>query len=313
MPAALLLAACTKTAEKTDGASAGTGGADELFAETASFETIVKRPQRVMVGITTRDGRILHGGQVRFTFTPVDENDKTPAFSVDAPFLAVPRSATPPAEATIGNASDGIGVYAAEPVTFPTAGFWTVTIDVPLAKKQQLETAVEVLKGPKVPAPGEPAPRTENPTKPSADRPLEAIDSRSGPAGLAELADPILHRESVADILAGNRPCVVIVSTPAFCVSKFCGPLTDIVAEIADEYAKGSPAEANVGFVHLEVWRSFEKNEVNRFAADWILRRGAGGNEPWIFLIGADGIISQRWDNLVGEAELRAGIATLIR
>jgi hypothetical protein len=314
LPAALILGACTKTSPTSaDGASAGTGGPDELFAETASFETIAGSPQRVMVGITTGDGRVLHGGQVRFTFAPVDANDTSAPLRVDAPFLAVPRSATPPSKATIGNASDGIGVYAADPVIFPSAGFWTITIDVALAKAQRLETAVEVLKTARVPAPGEAAPKTQNPTRPSADMAIEAIDSRSGPAGLAELADPLLHRESVADVLAAGRPCVVIVSTPAFCVSKFCGPLTDIVAEIAREYADGTPWEKGVGFVHLEVWRSFEKNEVNRFAAEWILTREAAGNEPWIFLIDAKGTITARWDNLVSEPDLRAGIASLAR
>jgi hypothetical protein len=316
LPVVLALQACSSTKSggaKADGASAGTGGPDELFAETASFETIAGRPQRVMVGITTGDGRVLHGGRVRFTFAPVDTSDTTPPFSIDAPFLAVPRSATPPPKATIGNASDGIGVYAAEAATFPTSGFWTITIDVALTKAQRLETAVEVLKTGRVPAPGEAAPKTANPTQPSADMAIEAIDSRSGPAGLAELADPLLHRESVAEVLAAGRPCVVIVSTPAFCVSKFCGPLTDIVAEIAEEYAGATPPEKGVGFVHLEVWRSFEKNEVNRFAADWILKREAAGNEPWIFLIDAKGTISARWDNLVSEPDLRAGIASLAR
>lgn len=309
---AFALHACSNArSSNADGATAGNGGPDELFAETASFETIIGRPQRVMVGITTGDGRVLHGGQVRFTFAPVDTTTKVTPFSVDAPFLAVPRSATPPTAVAIGSASDGIGVYAANPVSFPAPGFWTITVDVALAKKQRLETAVEVLTSPRVPAPGEVAPKTNNPIQASADLPLEAIDSRSGPTGLADLADPVLHRESVASVLAAGRPCVVIVSTPAFCVSKFCGPLTDIVNDIANDYAAGTPAQQRVGFVHLEVWRSFEKNDVNRSAAEWILKREAAGNEPWIFLIDATGTITDRWDNLVSEGDLRAAIAAL--
>ena len=311
--AAMVSNACSGPDKRAGGASAGTGGPDELFAETASFETVVGTPQRIMVGLTTGDGRVLHGGQVRFTFAPVDAESRAKAFSVDAPFLAVPRSATSPSVASIGGAGDGIGVYAANAVTFTEPGFWTITVLVDLARRQRLETAVEVLLTPRVPAPGEAAPRTKNAIAASSDTPIEAIDSRSGPAGLAELADPLLHRESVATLVADGRPGVVIVSTPAFCVSKFCGPLTDIVSDIAGEYANGSVAEKSVGFVHLEVWRSFEKNQVNPTAAEWITNRGAAGNEPWIFLIDRSGRITHRWDNLVGEADLRQGIAALTK
>jgi hypothetical protein len=307
------LSSCSSTAKDAgsgSGAQAGNGGPDELFAETASFETVAGVAQRVMVGLTTRDGRVLHGGTVRFTFRPViDPPYPYPALEfLEASFLPVPRSTTPPPAAAIGGAGDGIGVYQALDVTFPAPGFWTITIDVALDPPQEIETAVEVMAAPQVPAPGEDAPKTDNPTQASSEMPVEAIDSRSGPAGLDELADPLLHRESIATVLAEGRPCVVIVSTPAFCVSKFCGPLTDIVNDLAAEAQK---AGSDVGFVHLEVWRSFEKNEVNRFAADWILRRGAEGREPWIFLIDRAGKIAARWDNLVAEGELRSAIASL--
>ena len=308
------LAACSSDRKDPapTGASAGNGGPDELFAETASFETVAITRQRVMVGLSTRDGRVLHGGQVQFTFAPVDEATSTSAaeasFTADAVFLPVPRSATPPNMAALGNPSEGIGVYEAIDVRFPRPGFWTITVEVELPKKQRIETAVEVLAKSRVPFPGEPAPKTDNPTAPSGDVTLESIDSRSGPAGLAELADPLLHGESLASVLAAGRPCVVIVSTPAFCMSKFCGPLTDIVNDLASE---ALAAKSEVGFVHLEVWRNFEKNEVNRFAAEWILPRGAEGREPWVFLVDRNGRISARWDNLVAESDLRAAIASL--
>ncbi len=313
--AGALLAACgsrTKAREhsETGGASAGDGGPDELFAETASFETLVGIPQRIMVGITTADGRVLHGGSVRFTVRPVNavHADAEP-IEVEAAFLPVPRSATPPATATIGGASEGIGVYAAEGVIIPGAGFWTITIDVPLQKAQTLETAVEVLDTPRVPAVGERAPQTDNEIHASATMPIEAIDSRSGRAGLGnELADPLLHRESIATVLAAQRPCVVVISTPTFCTSKFCGPITDVVNDLA---VQAKATGKDTGFVHLEVWRSFDRNEVNPSAAEWISPRNAAGNEPWVFLVGRNGSIVHRWDNLVSEAELRSALASL--
>lgn len=308
--AASLSACSDDRPDRSIGATAGSGGPDELFPEPASFEIIAGIPQRVMVGISTRDGRILHGGTVSFAFAPVtdDAAKSDPQFRSDAIFLPVPRSTPPPPSIAIGEASAGIGVYQSIDVVFPSAGFYILKIDVPLGDPQRLETAVEVVERAQVPSPGDPAPKTDNPTQASADVPLEAIDSRSGPAGLTDLADPLLHRESIADVLSAGRPCVVIVSTPAFCVSKFCGPLTDIVNDLA---AEAQRANSDVGFVHLEVWRSFERSEVNRSAADWIMRNGAEGREPWIFLIDRRGRIAARWDNLVAEADLRAAIASL--
>ena len=308
------MAACSSDGKDPapSGASAGNGGPDELFAETASFETVVGQRERVMVGLSTRDGRVLHGGKVLFTCTPVSETASTAAateaFTTEAVFLPVPRSAAPPTVATLGNPSGGIGVYEAIDVRFARPGFWTIDVEVALARKQTVETAIEVLAKPRVPFPGDPAPKTDNPTAPGGEVTLESIDSRSGPAGLAELADPLLHRESIAAVLAAGRPCVVIVSTPAFCVSKFCGPLTDIMNDLAVEAQK---AKSDVGFVHLEVWRSFEKNEVNRSAAEWIMPNGAEGREPWVFLIDRRGRVAARWDSLVAESDLRSAIASL--
>lgn len=31
-----------------------------------------------------------------------------------------------------------------------------------------------------------------------------------------------------------------------------------------------------------------------------------GGSEPWVFLVGTDGTIAARWDNVLDEAELVA-------
>jgi peroxiredoxin len=91
---------------------------------------------------------------------------------------------------------------------------------------------------------------------------------------------------------------VVVVSTPTYCVSQFCGPITETVEGLADEY--GDVAE----FVHLEVWEDFNENVLNDAAAAWI-QTESGGGEPWTFLVGADGRIAARWDNVLDADELR--------
>src|SRR3546814_15694577 len=85
---------------------------------------------------------------------------------------------------------------------------------------------------------------------------------------------------------------MVVVSTPVFCVSRFCGPITDSVQELAATYGD------RANFVHIEVWRDFEQNKLNRGAAEWHYPdEEANPSEPWVFLIDGEGTIAKRWDN----------------
>src|SRR3546814_6562169 len=104
---------------------------------------------------------------------------------------------------------------------------------------------------------------------------------------------------TVADAVATGRPTMVVVSTPVFCVSRFCGPITDSVQELAATYAD------RANFVHIEVWRDFEQNKLNRGAAEWIYPdEEANPSEPWVFLIDGEGTIVQRWETVVNAGDL---------
>jgi hypothetical protein len=198
-------------------------------------------------------------------------------------------------------------VYAAEDVTFDKAGYWGVRVRATIGGKDiSANTPFEVVAEPQVPFPGEPAPRTENPLPGAADVEPEAIDSRAKDG--AGVPDANLHETTVAAALAAGKPTVVVVSTPVYCVSQFCGPITDSVGRLAGAYAD------RAAFVHIEVWRDFEKKVVNPAAAEWISPRNRVGDtkEPWVFLIGGDGIVKQRFDNVVGDAALEDAVKALV-
>ena len=90
---------------------------------------------------------------------------------------------------------------------------------------------------------------------------------------------------------------LLVVSTPTYCVSLFCGPVTDMVGELAKQY--GDRAR----FIHIEVWKDYKAQQLNDAAKEWIAR-GADINEPWVFLIGADGKVAARFDNIATRADL---------
>lgn len=312
LAAVIVMGGCgskTESASKR-GKTAGSGGPDELFAETASFETVKGKPQRVTFGLSTIDGRILHGGSVLVSFRPVEAKDETTTPGVAATYLGVAGPASAENQiASIGALSDGVGVYAAT-YTFASAGFWTAEIRASETGKILAETAVDVKAKNAIPDVGDPAPPTVNPIllvgkQPSV--PINQIDSRSGPDALTELADPALHTQVIADLLKAQRPFVVVVSTPAYCQSKFCGPITDLV----DERAKSQPAStAGVAFVHLEVFADATAGTINPWAAEWILNDGEG-REPWVFLVGRSGKIAARFDNVMTSGEFDAALEKL--
>lgn len=164
-------------------------------------------------------------------------------------------------------------------------------------------TTFEVAERHQFPWIGEDAPRSENLTLSSADAPRGAIDSRARDG--KDVPDPELHGTTVAAGIASGKPTLVVVSTPTYCVSRFCGPVTDMVQELSHDYTD----QAN--FVHIEVWHDFEKKELNRAAAEWT-QRGEAVLEPWVFLIGSDGKISDRWDNVATRVEVEPALKAAV-
>jgi len=305
-----LAAACTSGGDPGPSPTGPTGGA--LSAGMASSDHYVGAPQRVAIGLQLGDGRLVTFGSVDVSFSylgtaeaPVDPPERGPATM--AVYLPTPGTADAASGPTLSLPSEARGVYEAEDVTFDRAGFWQadVTADVGGLGVQRMRTTLEVLDDPEYPAPGEAAIATENLTLDS-DAPPEAIDSRAANEG--EVPDPELHEWTIARALQEGRPALVVFSTPVYCVSKFCGPVTDVVQDLATRY------EDRAVFIHVEIWRDYNDDPpvMNRGAADWLLRNG-GFTEPWLFLIGADGSIQDRWANLWREDEVVAALEALPR
>jgi hypothetical protein len=295
----LVLAACG--GGDSEGSSTSATKQD-LVAEVASFDLAVGGPSRIIVGLLTGDQRFVVFGSAQFRFAYLGTKQENQAGEygppVQARFLAIPGAKVPnpaPAKPVPSPDADTRGVYAAQ-ATFGRAGFYQVEVTADVdGKKRTATAAMAVNDRYAVPGPGQPAPRTENLTLASTDAPREAIDSR---ATTGEIPDPHLHQTTVAAAVAAKRPAVVTISTPVFCQSRFCGPITDMVADLGRTYAD------RASFIHIEVFRDGQNQVVNRGAAEWILANGAPGNEPWVWVIGADGVITHRFDNVATAEEL---------
>ena len=312
--AALVVGLASVVAAACGGGSNGAGGGDdptagfELSAEVASFDLAVDREERFTVGFFAADNRVLAYGDitVRFAFAGTADAPRqeiTPGPPLDATFLPVAGQDVDPDHPgpELVAPSEARGVYGATGVRFDDAGNWVVTAEGEYDGREfEAQAAFQVKPESQVIAVGDPAPRTQNPLPGDPNVPPTAIDSRADEGGIP---DPALHSATIADALAAGRPVVVVVSTPVYCVSRFCGPITDEIDELAQEYGD------RVAFVHLEVWGDFENQVVNPAAEEWIFPRdGTDAREPWVFVIGADGIVEARFDNVATDAELRTAV-----
>lgn len=292
----LVLVACTSSG------GSGTAKAGDLAVSVASYDLATGAPHRFLAGLETVDRRLVGYGTVgfRFSYVGTKEGGANPTpFGpvVTATYLPIHGSVVPsppPAEAQIVRSSDSRGVYGAQ-TTFDKAGFWEVEVTATIeGKAQKGKGAFAVNAVHAVPGPGDPAPATETLTLTTPDVPRAAIDSRGGSG---EIPDPDLHRRTIASSLAAKRPVVAVFATPVYCTSRFCGPVTDLVDELAHQYAD------RADFVHVEVWRDFQNKTINKSAAEWIFRNDEL-QEPWVFVVGADGRVVARFDNIVTKAEL---------
>ena len=266
----------------------------------ASYDLAVGPAGRFMFGMFNEAKGPVGYGTAAFSFYFLGETSASgtpqPGPTATASYLPLPGSPPPPADASrpVYLSTDQRGVYAAD-VAFDKAGFWGLSAVIDLGGRQEVKTAFKVLPKHAVPFVGDAAPASQNLTVTTPGAPPDAIDSRASAS--TPVPDQELHQYTVAQALAEKRPVVLVISTPTYCVSQFCGPVTDVIQKLAKDYA------TKARFIHIEVWKDYKAQQLNDAAKEWIAK-GDDINEPWVFLIGADGKIAARFDNIVSREAL---------
>ncbi len=301
-----MLAACGGGGSNAKSSSTTTGGGKSddpngLSAETASFDLAVGPPSRYLIGLFTNDQRGVSYGsiQVQFCFLGATKAAGPCQLSspVTATFLPTPGTPIPPDKTApeVISPSGPKGVYEAQ-AGFDKPGIWQAHVVADFGGRQQTaDASIQVLERHAIPAVGDAAIPSDNPTLSTPGVSPASIDSRAGAGGL--VPDPELHQSSIAAAVAAHRPTVVVFSSPVYCISRFCGPITDMIQGLSKTYGD------RASFIHIEIWNDYQKQTANKAATDWLYRND-NLNEPWVFLIGADGKIAARWDNVVTQAEV---------
>ena len=304
----LLTAACSSDDQppRPTGASGNTSG---MVAAAASVDLYTRDPQRVNVGLFMPDNSFVSFGTVDVSFSLLGDTAQAggrpgpTATAVFVPTYGMPneRSSRP----VVTQPDEGRGVYEATDVVFDATGVWVaeVTADVRGLGPQTAQVSFAVQEHPSLPAPGDVAQPTENLTVRSKGVPLAAIDSRAASTGT--IPDPELHQWTIARAIAEARPALVVFATPAFCEVRFCGPVTDMVGNLSRRY------DDRAVFIHIETWKDHDKQKLNEAALDWLQLPNGDLTEPWLFLIGSDGTIVDRWSSMWSEREVETELEAL--
>jgi hypothetical protein len=302
--------ACTSA----PGSDGGVGIDTRFAASLASSWHYVGAPQRVQVGILAadQDGRnVVSGGAVDLAFAFLGDGGGEPEPGPTATAEYVPVPGTEPGATEPSVEPGARGIYEAENVVFDAPGVWEVTVSAQIeGVAQQLRTSFAVAEDSGIPAPGDRAIETETLTLDSKGVPNSAIDSLA--VDDAPIPDRELHEWSIADAIEAARPALVLFGTPAYCTSNFCGPEVEELQRLAEEY----PDRAV--YIHVEIWKQYDPPQVqviNEGAAEWLLRKEPDGDpfmtEPWLFLIGADGRIVDRWGSMFDRDDVAAALQAL--
>lgn len=238
---------------------------------------------------------------IRASIYHLDQSQTEPRAVRFARFLPIaPSPFTPHAHAgsTVSDNASQIsaGLYII-PLQLHAPGQWGILFQIQQdAANAEIPFRFSVRQRPAAPAVGDPAISVPTPTA-SDPAAIAAISSDPNP-------EPGLYARSLDDALAQRSPILLAFATPAYCHSRTCAPVLDIVKQVWRDHADRLTA------IHVEIFRNPrnpERLEESHAFTAWRLP-----SEPWVFLISPDGAIRAAWEGPLSEPELAAAVADLL-
>jgi hypothetical protein len=157
-------------------------------------------------------------------------------------------------------------------------------------------------------APGEVAVAPSSPI-PEAGQKMPALStltagSAHGRTSLLTTRVPAEHMASASlRRVLGHRPVLLIVSTPALCTSRVCGPVTDEAVALQHRFGR------RVTFLHQEVYVDNDPAKGLRPQLKALHLR----TEPWVFAINRRGVIVDRLEGAFGRDALTAAVKAALK
>jgi hypothetical protein len=115
-----------------------------------------------------------------------------------------------------------------------------------------------------------------------------------------------MHQMTIADAVTSGRPTLIVFATPAFCVTRVCGPTKQMVDQLYPQY------KDEVNFIHVEPYelepaRSGEGLIPVPAVGEWGLP-----TEPWAFIIDKEGNVAAKFEGIVAPSELEEALQNVL-
>jgi len=254
-------------------------------------------------------------GSNRMLFNILDKQNQSiasPDRPVELRFYDLTTSKTTPVSTTAGTytptAEGRPGLYRAQ-VDFSMAGDWGVEAISTESDgtKRTGRFVFDVLEQGTTPAIGAPAIASDTPTASTPDE-IAQIATDDDP-------DPDFYKVSVADAMAAHEPFALVFATPAFCTSQVCGPTLDLVKSVA------APFKGRMDFINVEPYELESDggslhpvlDENNLPVSVPATNEWGLPTEPYIFVVGADGLVKAKFEGIASQDELVAAFEEVAR
>ncbi len=260
-------------------------------------EFVAGQNNRFAVGLLDGQNNLVRNASVNARFFKIGADGSTGTLRGEGEFkyeqLNIPELHGHDGSGPQDQGEEFVGFYVAN-TPFDEAGMWGVEITASpeSGAAAKIQAPFEVLAVSKSPGIGTVPPPSNNDT--AATNPdATSLCSR----------DPIcpFHDLVIADVLGKRRPLVVQFSTPAFCETRFCGPVLEALIQEAPAY------QDRVDLVHIEVWKDFQAQQYREAVTEWNLP-----GEPYTFFIDGTGRVAGRLEAIFSEEELRSALDQLV-
>jgi hypothetical protein len=274
---------------------------DELMGEVAASRDLAMAPgaqefvqgreNRLPFGLFTTERKAVWAPTVVY----LAKDAKSPA---SGPFPAPAISLDVPEEFRAENANAKYGD--------PSNGIYVANVDAPAdAKQLQVMTLTNIDE--KFHATRQSLGFREKPSTPDIGDKAPVYDNRTledvgGESGLKQIETRIppdsMHEISLRSALKQDKPVVLVFATPLHCVSRVCGPVTDVAEYLNSKYSD------KAAFIHQEIYN----NNIVKAGYTLGVSKYRLPTEPYTFVIGSDGRIAAKFEGPTTIPELEAAV-----
>ncbi|MQG75800.1 MAG: hypothetical protein FI703_00550 [SAR202 cluster bacterium] len=288
--------------------AAACSSGEGVTTSPATQPSVVDTPELELNGILATKDLSVGANRIAFLLTSPKSLVTIPTASVRSVYLGATEAVEESVTAEFYLWPFGSrGSYVTE-LTFGRPGDWRLDIDV-LEEDGSIQSAripLNIRETSITPGLGSKPPSAANKTsRDVAD--LKALTTRSTP-------DPDLYKLTIAEALETEQPFLVVFASPALCTSPTCGPQTETVEELKDQY------KGRANFIHVEVYDNPAEIQGDlsraRFAPiidTWKFTQLENyRNESFVFIINSDGRISSKYEGYAAKEELEKGLEKVL-